>query len=93
MADPGLIPLPDFITLIILAALGLLGFLLLTRYSYLLVKHSPEHPNARALHLLPPTTVSVIRVTEIIFAYMLQSIFMDKVGRFTFLFRLKRIPC
>jgi len=63
MTDPGAIPLPDFITLIILAALGLLGFLLLTR----------------ALHLLPPTTVSVIRVTEIIFAYALQSIFMDKV--------------
>ena len=34
----------------------------------------------RALHLLPPTTVAVIRVTEIIFAYILQSIFMDKVG-------------
>jgi len=63
MTDPGAIPLPDFITLIILAGLGLLGFLLLTR----------------ALHLLPPTTVSVIRVTEIIFAYALQSIFMDKV--------------
>ena len=31
MTDPGAIPLPDFITLIILAALGLLGFLLLTR--------------------------------------------------------------
>ena len=38
----------------------------------------------RALHLLPPSTVSVIRVTEIIFAYVLQSIFMDKVGRLTF---------
>jgi len=63
MTDPGAIPLPDFITLIVLAALGLLGFLLLTR----------------ALHLLPPSTVSVIRVTEIIFAYILQSIFMDKV--------------
>ena len=32
MTDPGAIPLPDFITLIILAGLGLLGFLLLTRY-------------------------------------------------------------
>jgi len=63
MTDPGTIPLPNFITLIILAALGLLGFLLLTR----------------ALHLLPTSTVSVIRVTEIIFAYVLQSIFMDKV--------------
>ena len=31
MTDPGAIPLPDLITLIILAALGLLGFLLLTR--------------------------------------------------------------
>ena len=35
MADPGAIPLPDFITLIILAALGLLGFLLLTRYVFM----------------------------------------------------------
>ena len=31
MADPGAIPLLDFIYLIVLAAVGLLGFLLLTR--------------------------------------------------------------
>ena len=42
MTDPGTILLPDFITLVILAALGLLGFLLLTRYTLPLHNFPPS---------------------------------------------------
>jgi len=53
----------NYLNLIFLASLGLLGFLLLTR----------------ALQLIPPTTVAVIRVIEIVFAYVLQSVILNEV--------------
>jgi len=53
----------EYLNLILLASLGLLGFLLLTR----------------ALQLIPPTTVAVIRVTEIVFAYVLQTVILKEV--------------
>ena len=34
----------------------------------------------RALQLIPPTTVAVIRVTEIVLAYVLQSLLMNQVS-------------
>jgi len=63
LSDPMSLNFQDYLNFILLAAFGLLGFLLLTR----------------ALQLIPPTTVAVIRVTEIVMAYVLQSLFMNQV--------------
>ena len=64
LSDISSLSVMDMINLVLLSAFGLLGFLLLTR----------------ALHLLPPTTVAVIRVVEIVLAYILQAFIMNKVG-------------
>lgn len=63
LSDISSLSVMDMINLVLLSAFGLLGLLLLTR----------------ALHLLPPTTVAVIRVVEIVLAYILQAFIMNKV--------------
>ena len=44
---------------------------------------------SRALQLIPPTTVAVIRVTEIVMAYVLQSLFMNQVSDKLHTFKLR----
>ena len=64
ITDFALVSAEEWLTLLMLGGMGLVGFFCLTR----------------SLQLIPPTTVAVVRAMEIVLAYGVQAAVLGEVG-------------
>ena len=79
----------EWLELLILGGMGLVGFFALTRYGFLLSSNmSGNRICSRSLQLIPPTTVAVLRAMEIVLAYGVQAVVLGEVRIAMYLTRI-----
>ena len=71
----------EWLLLLLLGGMGLVGYFCLTRFIFLFLNFSGlNNFLCRSLQLIPPTTVAVLRALEIVLAYGVQAAVLDEVG-------------
>ena len=71
----------EWLTLLMLGVMGLVGFFALTRYRLFgNVSVIVTAMFSRSLQLIPPTTVAVLRAMEIVLAYGVQAVVLGEVS-------------